>query len=54
MFKMLIESGIHPGMMDYMIWPWLERLTMWNLVHGDLIKISLDNTPLLVCQIFKS
>lgn len=40
-------GGIHPGMMDYMIWPWLERLPMWNLVHGDLIKISLDNTPLL-------
>ena len=28
-----------PGMLDYMIWPWMERLEVPSAIHADLDNI---------------
>ena len=28
-----------PGMLDYMIWPWMERLEVPSAIHADLNNI---------------
>ncbi|KAK9499519.1 hypothetical protein O3M35_002542 [Rhynocoris fuscipes] len=35
-------SGDMPGMVDYMIWPWCERLEMIRLLGGDQFKVPKD------------
>ncbi|CAH1390408.1 unnamed protein product [Nezara viridula] len=32
-------SGDEPGMVDYMIWPWCERLEMVRVLGGDQFKV---------------
>ena len=40
-------GGDSPNMTDYMIWPWIERLPMFNLMYGDekyeVPRTSLEN-----------
>ncbi|XP_014252364.1 pyrimidodiazepine synthase-like [Cimex lectularius] len=35
-------SGSKPGMVDYMIWPWCERLEMLRVIGGDNFKVPKD------------
>jgi len=35
-------GGDEPGMLDYMIWPWVERLAVLKYIDGD--KFELDKT----------
>ena len=30
------QEGSQPGMFDYMIWPWFERLEVFPMIHKDL------------------
>jgi len=40
--------GVQPGMVDYMIWPWMERLPMVQNLIGDTKIISNDRFPNLI------
>ena len=42
-----------PGMVDYMIWPWVERLSIFKLVYPDLSDYENDKkeNPRLVSMI---
>lgn len=35
-------GGDKPGMADYMIWPWIERLEMVRIIAGDQFKVTRD------------
>uniref|UniRef100_A0A0V0GCL5 Putative glutathione s-transferase omega-1 isoform x2 n=1 Tax=Triatoma dimidiata TaxID=72491 RepID=A0A0V0GCL5_TRIDM len=35
-------SGDKPGMIDYMIWPWCERLEMVRLLGGEQFRVPRD------------
>ena len=40
-----------PGMLDYMIWPWMERLEVPTLLHPDLkslLGVPMSEFPLMV------
>lgn len=32
-------GGDQPAMLDYMIWPWFERLELFGLLGGDKLQI---------------
>lgn len=38
-------SGAQPGMVDYMIWPWSERLDILRVLGGDEYKIPKERFP---------
>ena len=38
----------HPKMLDYMIWPWLERADIVPLINSSLELLPKSNFPLLV------
>lgn len=38
-------SGISPGMMDYMIWPWVERLYVLKCINGRKFEEKKDQFP---------
>jgi len=40
-------GGSQPGMVDYMIWPWFERLQMFKFLHGDKFVLPQDKLPKL-------
>jgi len=40
--------GEQPGMVDYMIWPWIERLPMLQNLIGNITIISKDSFPNLI------
>lgn len=33
-------GGVKPGMVDYMIWPWLERTDILPLIIGDSYEMD--------------
>lgn len=35
-------------MLDFMIWPWFERIPLMEILGGQLFKIPEDRFPLLV------
>ncbi|XP_071515882.1 pyrimidodiazepine synthase-like isoform X2 [Panulirus ornatus] len=38
-------SGEKPGMLDYMIWPWAERLPVAQQMIGDICAMTPDRCP---------
>lgn len=38
-------GGNTPGMIDYMIWPWLERIPLLAIVGGEKYKFPADKLP---------
>ena len=43
-----------PGMLDYMIWPWMERLEVPSAIHADLnniLGVPTSNFALMVNSI---
>ncbi|XP_054274863.1 pyrimidodiazepine synthase-like [Macrosteles quadrilineatus] len=40
-------GGAQPGMVDYMIWPWFERMEMFKFLHGDKFVLPEDKLPKL-------
>nr|AOF43161.1 glutathione S-transferase [Apolygus lucorum] len=38
-------GGSSPGMVDYMIWPWCERLPMLKIMGGEDFQIPKDRFP---------
>lgn len=45
-------SGEKPGILDYAIWPWFERLAAINSVVGDTFSLKEDTYPNLVSNFF--
>jgi hypothetical protein len=45
---LLTISGDKPGMMDYMIWPWGERLGVLKSVAGEKFVVPKERFPKLV------
>ena len=41
-----------PGMLDYMIWPWLERAEIVPLIDDRLELLPISEFPLLVIMTF--
>ena len=44
-----------PGMLDYMIWPWMERLEVPTILHPDLknlLGVPMSEFPLMVNKDF--
>ncbi|KAJ6642445.1 Pyrimidodiazepine synthase [Pseudolycoriella hygida] len=41
-------GGEEPGMLDYMIWPWLERLALLKLIEGNTYETDEGRFPRLV------
>jgi hypothetical protein len=41
-------SGDVPGMLDYMIWPWLERIDSYKIVMPEKFVIPTDRYKKLV------
>ena len=46
--KQYFGGGKRPGMLDYMIWPWFERLPVLPLLRQDIEDDILASLPLLV------
>jgi hypothetical protein len=44
--------GDTPGMLDYMIWPWFERMEMLPILSQGVISISFNKFPKLVREKF--
>ena len=44
----MVNLGNEPGMLDYMVWPWMERLPATTLMSGGRIHFSPLNMPHLV------
>lgn len=44
-------NGEKPGILDYAIWPWFERLAAINSVVGDSFSLKEDTYPSLVSNI---
>uniref|UniRef100_A0A1B6MTK7 Glutathione transferase n=1 Tax=Graphocephala atropunctata TaxID=36148 RepID=A0A1B6MTK7_9HEMI len=38
-------GGDKPGMVDYVIWPWFERIQMFKILHGDQFVFPKDRLP---------
>jgi len=38
-------GGKEPGMLDYMIWPWCERIALLKLIEGDKFEIDEGTHP---------
>lgn len=45
-------DGKKPGMLDFMIWPWCERIAMFKFVVGDKYEMDIKRYPKLVSTIF--
>lgn len=45
-------SGDEPGMVDYMIWPWCERLEMVRILGGDQFKVPKERFQRMVRMFF--
>ena len=45
---LLMQIGDQPGMLDYMIWPWMERVPAFSIVTKGLVNNPLENFPKLV------
>lgn len=45
-------GGDQPGMLDYMIWPWFERLEVFTLMGGDKLQLPKTRFSKLVIRIF--
>lgn len=43
-----LSIGDKPGMLDYMIWPWFERMEMLPVLSQGVIGIDLNKYPKLV------
>lgn len=41
-------SGIKPGMLDFMIWPWCERADAMKILQGQKFVVSRDRFLRLV------
>ena len=44
-----------PGMLDYMMWPWMERLEVPSAIHADLnniLGVPTSDFPLMVNSIY--
>lgn len=41
-------GGDKPGMLDYMIWPWFERLLALKVYVGDAFKLDQERLPKIV------
>lgn len=41
-------GGARPGMLDYMIWPWCERITLLKHLVGDQYEMDKERYPKLV------
>jgi hypothetical protein len=46
--RMLCFTGDLPGMLDYMIWPWFERIGAYKTVAPDKFVIPTDRYKKLV------
>lgn len=44
-------GGEKPGILDYAIWPWFERLAAINSVVGDTFSLKADTYPHLVSKL---
>ena len=42
------SQGDKPGMLDYMIWPWFERMPMLPVLTQGVISVPLNKFPSLV------
>lgn len=38
-------GGENPGMVDYMIWPWMERLPTLPILSHEKFKVEMENFP---------
>ena len=47
-----LSTGDKPGMLDYMIWPWFERMPMLPIVSQGVISVALNKFPKLVSYTF--
>lgn len=45
-------SGIEPGMIDYMIWPWCERSDLIKILRGDQYVLPKDRFAKFVSFLF--
>lgn len=43
-----LNTGDKPGMLDYMIWPWFERIPALPLTSEGVVKVALNKFPKLV------
>jgi len=43
-----VYIGDKPGMLDYMIWPWFERMEMLPVLSQGVISIDFNKFPKLV------
>lgn len=43
-------TGENPGMVDYMIWPWFERIGMFKVLYGDKFDFPKEKLPNLVSK----
>nr|QST14959.1 GSTomega protein [Diaphanosoma celebensis] len=41
-------GGLRPGILDYMIWPWVERLPVLPILSQGLVVLPKDQIPLLM------
>lgn len=41
-------GGQNPGIVDYMIWPWMERLPSLPILSHGMLKVQMENYPSLV------
>ena len=46
--NVILRIDDKPGMLDYMIWPWFERMEMLPVLSQGVISIDLNKFPKLV------
>jgi hypothetical protein len=46
--KNIVFTGDVPGMLDYMIWPWFERIDAFKIVAPDRFVVPTDRYKKLV------
>lgn len=49
MYFCFADLGQNPGIVDYMIWPWMERLPSLPILSQGLLKVQLEKFPKVVC-----
>ena len=50
LFLFSFSTGDKPGMLDYMIWPWFERMPMLPIVSQGVISVAINKFPKLVSK----
>ena len=40
--------GSKPGMLDYSIWPWLERMQALSQIYGNSLEMAKEKYPNMV------